>query len=371
MPPKQLHMLIKPASGSCNMRCAYCFYASLSGGGAPAGRLMDGRTVSAVIDRALETGAEHVCFSFQGGEPTLAGLDFFRAFTAEAEEKNRRGAALSYAIQTNGLCVDEAWVDFLRQKDFLVGISLDGTREVHDALRPDAAGRGTYGRVLSAARALMAAGVQTNALCVVSALVARHGAACYNALKRAGFCHVQFIPCVEPFEGFWGAGRHALTAEAYLGFLRAVFPLWCADLRAGRYVSVRYFDNLVHMAAGRPPEACGMLGFCPGQLIVESDGEVYPCDFYVLPELSCGNVHTHSIEQLVHAPARTEFVRASRAPHTDCLTCPVSALCRGGCRRDRQSDPAQVPGKNRYCEAYRAFLAEAAPHLADIAAHMR
>ncbi|MBR3692238.1 MAG: SPASM domain-containing protein [Clostridia bacterium] len=368
MPPENLHLLIKPASGACNMRCGYCFYASLAEGGAPSGQIMTPQTAELVIARAAETGARRICFAFQGGEPTLAGLPWFRRFTELAAARLPAGTRVEYHLQTNGLAINQEWAEFLAAHGFLVGLSVDGTREIHDRLRPDAAGKGTYGRVLTAARTLMAAGVETNALCVVSALSARHGAALYNGLKKAGFRHLQFIPCVEDFGG---SPLPPLTAEGYLTFLRAIFPLWYRDLREGNYVSVRYFDNLVHMVSGREPEACGMQGYCPGQLIVESDGRVYPCDFYVLPELVCGDLAKQTLAEIVSSPVRQKFCRESLEPHPDCPGCPVAVLCRGGCRRDRQTDPALPPGKNRYCGAYRQFLSEVLPALCDIRDHMQ
>lgn len=368
MSAESLHLLIKPASGACNMRCGYCFYANLAEGGAPSGRIMTERTAELVVSRAAETGARRMCFAFQGGEPTLAGLAWFRRFTELCKNKLPAQTRVEFNLQTNGLAIDGEWVEFLKENRFLVGISLDGTKDIHDALRPDAAGKGTHSRVLAAARALMAAGVECNALCVVSALSARHGAAVYNGLKKAGFRHIQFIPCVEDFGG--ETSVPPLTAKGYLTFLRSVFPLWYRDLREGKYVSVRYFDNLVHMVSGREPEACGMLGCCPGQLIVESDGKVYPCDFYVLPRLCNGDLAENSLAEIVDSSVRQKFCEESLAVHPDCRTCPVAPLCRGGCRRDRQKSSDGPVDKNRYCEAYRAFLAEALPALCDIRDHM-
>ena len=363
-----IHLLIKPASGACNMRCGYCFYANLAEGGAPTGKIMTEATAECVISRAAETGARRMCFAFQGGEPTLAGLAWFRRFVELCKKRLPGGTAVEYNLQTNGLAIDSEWVRFLAENRFLVGISLDGTKDIHDTLRPDVGGKGTHTRVLTAARALMAAGVACNALCVVSALSARHGAAVYNGLKKAGFRHIQFIPCVEDFGG--GTAVPPLTAKGYLTFLRAVFPLWYRDLREGNYISVRYFDNLVHMVSGREPEACGMLGRCPGQLIVESDGKVYPCDFYVLPELCTGDLHNNSFAEIVDSPVRRKFCEESLEVFRDCRACPVAPLCRGGCRRDRQEDPDGPVGKNRYCRAYREFLTEALPYLCDIRDHM-
>ena len=366
MPCQALHLLIKPASGACDLACRYCFYSSLGSAGAQAGEMMTEECADIVISRAYETGAADITFAFQGGEPTLAGLPFFRHFVGEAEARCPEGASLHWALQTNGVHIDGQWAAFLAEHRFLTGLSLDGTRDIHDYLRPDRRGEGTYARVMEAARLLSAAGAEFNLLCVVSAQVARHGVAVYNALRKTGCRFLQFIPCVEPFEGLPGAGPHFLTPEDYAQFLRAVFPLWYRDLCAGDYCSVRYFDNLVNMLAGFPPELCGMHGYCPGQFIVEADGKVYPCDFYVVPEWLCGDLHTDTIDEIAASPARQKFVADSQSVDPACRACPVAPLCRGGCRRDRQSSPTGALERNRYCAAYKDFLLFAAPYLEDV-----
>lgn len=368
MPIQGLNFLIKPASGRCNMRCGYCFYHSLMSVRSEEGRIMPCETAHTLIRRAYESGARSICFAFQGGEPTLAGLDFFRDFVDTAVQQNINKIKLDWAIQTNGLCVNEQWAAFFAENHFLVGLSIDGDKEIHDLLRLDAAGKGTYTRVLEAAHAMDRAGAEYNILCVISAQVARHGARVYNALKRNGFKFLQFIPCLDPFDGYEGqhTGIHSLTPQAYGTFLKTVFMLWYRDFMEGNYISVRYFDNLVNLAAGYSPEQCGMHGFCPGQFVVESDGGVYPCDFYVVPELKTGNIVDNSIEDILQSPVRQKFIEDSRVAAKQCGACAVYDLCRGGCRRDRQTGPEAPLTVTRFCPALKEFLFFARPYLAQI-----
>lgn len=202
---RQFSMLIKPASSLCNMRCRYCFYHDVaSHREAYSHGVMKERTAQAVIDRAFEhvgAGPAEITFGFQGGEPAVAGLDFFRAFTAYVREKQPAGVRVRYALQTNGTLLTDEWAAFLSEHDFLVGVSLDGSREVHDFLRLDKDGRGTYAAVTRGIRRLDAHGAAYNILAVVTRQMARHPRQVYAALTRAGYRYLQFIPCLRPLEG--------------------------------------------------------------------------------------------------------------------------------------------------------------------------
>lgn len=211
-------LLIKPASSLCGLRCRYCFYADeASNRASPSLGPMRAQTAQLLIRRAYEaadTGG-HVSFAFQGGEPTVAGLDFFRAFVRYAREQKPKRVSVHFSIQTNGVLLDEAWAAFLRDEDFLVGLSLDGCRALHDAHRVDADGKGTWARAVQAAALLKRYGVRTNALCVVTSLCARRPQKAYQSLKALGFDYLQFIACLDPIGRPRGAMPWSLTPEAY------------------------------------------------------------------------------------------------------------------------------------------------------------
>ncbi len=290
-----LMLLVKPVSGSCDLRCRYCFYAdeAQKRGRASYGR-MSAETLELLVREALSQAAGGCTFAFQGGEPTLAGLDFYEKLLELEKRYNRRHIPVQYAIQTNGCSLDRDWAAFFARNRFLVGLSLDGTREVHDAYRRDAAGEGSFQRVQRAAQLLQQAGVDFNVLTVVTNQTVRSIGKIYGYFKRSGLRYQQYIPCLDPLGEERGQTEYALTPEAYGEFLCRLFDLWYADLSHGDYVYIRYFENLAAMLLGRPPESCGMSGQCACGFTVEADGSVYPCDFYVLDPYLLGHIGEQS-----------------------------------------------------------------------------
>jgi len=361
MPP--LNLLIKPASSACNLRCAYCFYADEAQKRQMANRgIMPEAVVRAVVEKSLSAAEGSVSFLFQGGEPTLAGLEFFRRFVSLVDRCAPRGLAIHYAIQTNGTLLDEGWCRFFAEKHFLVGLSLDGDRTCHDRFRRDGEGRGTYEQVVKASRLLDRAGVDYNVLTVVTGPLARHIQSVFSSLCKGGFRFQQYIPCLDPLGEDRGGNRWSLTPAQYGDFLKTLFDLWYRELEQGRYWSIRYFDNLVWTLAGRPPELCSMRGCCGLQYLIEADGSVYPCDFYGLDEYKMGNVLDQTWAELDRAREKLGFIGQSQQVPEECRACRWYALCRNGCRRDRL-EAAGIPGKNYYCQSYSAFFDYALPRL--------
>ena len=368
---KFVNFLIKPASSLCNMRCRYCFYADEAAlrEAASAG-VMSGGTAEALLRAAFEAVDEGgaVSFAFQGGEPTLAGLDFFRGFAARAEALNRKRAQISYAIQTNGLAIDADWAAFLAERRFLVGLSLDGDKAVHDEFRVDAAGRGTWNRVTRSLALLQRAGAEVNALCVVTRRCARMAQRAYNNLKRLGLRHMQFIACLDPLEAGRGGEAYSLTPELYGEFLCSLFDAWYRDWKSGNYVSVRLFDDYVHLAMGFPAGTCATAGACGGCFVAEGDGTLYPCDFYCLDEWRLGHVGGAPLESLWLDGAGRRFLENSSRRPAECESCRWRRLCNGGCQRDRYvSDGVH----NYYCEAFKRLFDYAGGRIAEIAAAER
>ena len=224
MPP--LSILLKPASSGCNLRCAYCFYADEAGArSVPNYGLMSREVSHALIEKAAGAAEGSVSFLFQGGEPTLAGLDFFRDFTERVGQAVPRGLAVRYALQTNGTLLDGAWCRFLRENRFLAGLSLDGSRDCHDRFRRDGAGKGTYDRVVRAARLMEREGVEFNVLTVVTGYLARHIRSVFTALCGAGFRFQQYIPCLDPLMVERGGQGYSLGPAQYGTFLKTLFDL--------------------------------------------------------------------------------------------------------------------------------------------------
>lgn len=363
-----LSLLIKPASGNCNMRCRYCFYADeLDNREIRSYGKMSVDTMHTIVDKAMEYGDYECTIAFQGGEPTLAGLDFYRDLVAyvTAHEKPKK-LKIHYALQTNGYLINEEWAAFLGENHFLVGVSLDGIKEIHDRYRLDAAGKGTYQRVISAIRLLEKHQVEYNILTVVTAATARNGQKIYNYFKKNHFGYQQYIECLDPIGEEPGQHEYSLTPEKYGEFLKSMFDAWYLDMRSGTYVYNRYFENLMMIMAGQQPESCNMRGVCGKQWVFEADGSVYPCDFYALDQWRLGNIQENSFEEMDEKRDELGFIQWSMRQQEDCQKCRWFGLCRNGCRRNREPVTAEHTNRNYFCKSYQMFFEYAYPRLEEI-----
>ncbi|MDO4284713.1 MAG: anaerobic sulfatase maturase [Eubacteriales bacterium] len=361
----ELAVLLKPASGDCDLRCAYCFYRDEMQGRERAsyGR-MDVQTLRSIIEKCIESSERACHFAFQGGEPTLCGLSFFEEVIRAEKEFNRRDIQITNTIQTNGMALDENWAEFLRENGFLVGISVDGLSFVHDKYRVRADGSGTYAEIEKKIAMLQRMEVPFNVLTVVTPLLAKKAERIYQDYKEKGWRYPQFIPCLDPLEGKTGKDPvRSLRPADYAIFLKDLFDCWYSDLLQGEPLSISQFDQYVGMLRGKAPLTCGMGGNCSVQYVTEADGSVYPCDFYVLDSYRLGNFRTDSIDQIDTYRKKTGFTEELRQLPKKCGMCPYYVLCRNGCRRYR--DPET--GQNRLCEAYREFFSYTAKRIALLA----
>lgn len=336
-------LLIKPVSGDCNLRCGYCFYREHAIGES---RIMAESTVDALLSMMFDSSMEACSFLFQGGEPTLAGLTFFERFVALAREKNRLNVPVLYAMQTNGMHIDEKWADFLNRNNFLVGISLDGTRIVHNAYRKQIDGSGSYDIVERSTRILQNAGVAFSILLTVTDKMTRSAKEVWENCISHGWNNMHIIPCLPD-----GGIKQALTPSEYGLFLCDLFDCWYASLLGGRYVSIRLFENYVGLLSGGKFELCGLTGRCDAMIVVERDGSCYPCDFFVSPEWKIGDVKSDTIESL-RKKARDVFIsKNQRSVMARCSSCQYRRICGGGCKGYR--DPA---GEFYFCSSMRLFF---------------
>lgn len=363
-----LSLLIKPASGNCNMRCRYCFYADeLDNREIRSYGKMSVDTMHTIVDKAMEYGDYECTIAFQGGEPTLAGLDFYRDLVDYVTaHENPKKLKIHYALQTNGYLINEEWAAFLGENHFLVGVSLDGLKEIHDRYRLDAAGKGTYQRVISAIRLLEKHQVEYNILTVVTAATARNGQKIYNYFKKNHFGYQQYIECLDPIGEEPGQHEYSLTPEKYGEFLKSMFDAWYLDMRSGTYVYNRYFENLMMIMAGQQPESCNMRGVCGKQWVFEADGSVYPCDFYALDQWRLGNIQENSFEEMDEKRDGLGFIQWSMRQQEDCQKCRWFGLCRNGCRRNREPVTAEHTNRNYFCKSYQMFFEYAYPRLEEI-----
>ncbi|SDL04754.1 anaerobic sulfatase maturase [Natronincola ferrireducens] len=366
MPP--LSIMIKPASGLCNMHCKYCFYKDVTKNRQQESYgIMKLETLEHTIRKALNY-AEGMCsIVFQGGEPTLAGLEFFKHVIKYEEKYNYKKLPISNSIQTNGYELNEEWAEFFRENDFLVGLSIDGTKTTHDAYRMDMQGKGTHNRIMEKVALLNKYKVEFNVLTVVNAETAKNIDDIYDFYKKNNLRYLQFIPCLDPLETPQGGEEFSLTPQQYGEFLKTLFDLWYQDMKKGNYIYIRYFENLVAMLMGYPPESCDMAGTCSIQYVVEGDGGVYPCDFYVLDKYKLGDINTESYQQLNKQRLTNGFITSSLAHHDKCKNCQYFYLCRGGCKRNKEQLQDGSFGENVFCGAFQDFFHHAMLRLQEIA----
>lgn len=398
--PVQFHVMIKPAGSACNLNCAYCFYLgkAVLPGGPGCGRMSD-ETLELLIRRYIEDVTEdEVVFTWQGGEPTLLGLDFFRKVLDLEAKHARPGQRIQNDLQTNGTLLDDAWCAFLKEHRFLVGLSVDGPRDLHDAFRVAKDGSPTFDRVVRAAKLLKKHGVPFNTLTCVHRLNARHPLDVYRFLRREiGATHIQFTPIVEP-KGFdrtapQTADRARMPrdgeAPARPGTPDSIVTDWSVDPDDWGYflcktfdewrnrdlgkVLVNQFETLVSQHLGLGPQLCVYGEQCGKAVAVEHDGSVYACDHYVYPEHRIGHVHDGGLARTVFSRSQVKFGYAkSESLPAFCRACPYLADCRGECPKNRIIRTADgEPGLNYLCRGFRRFFAHAVPEVERITSELR
>ena len=360
---KPFQLLVKPVSADCNSRCAYCFYrrAEALYPESPRHR-MSNETLEKMVREFLALGQPESVFSWQGGEPTLAGLDFFEEVVRLERHYGVGGQVVGNALQTNGLLLDERWAEFLARYQFLVGLSLDGPEAVHNTFRKNAAGEGHFDQVLAAAELLRAAGVAFNILAVVSTANVGRAAEVYRFFRGQGFRFIQFVPCLERDPSGEGLTPFSITPEAYGKFLCELWDAWMQD--GIPEVSIRDFDSYLSRRLQGKHRLCTYQPHCGQYLVVEHNGDVYPCDFFVDAERRLGNLADRRLDEFLRLPAGNAFARAKAPGDAECIKCTWRSHCHGGCQKDRLTPAGTPAGRSRFCEAYRAFFRHAEPDLA-------
>lgn len=352
MPPVSL--MIKPASSLCNLSCEYCFYRDVAENRQHLGfGIMTNETAEILIKKTLAfAGGESVAFAFQGGEPTMAGIEYFRHFTQCVSRENILGSNIFYSIQTNGTLIDDEWAEFLAKNNFLTGLSLDGDY-MCNKFRKKPSGTNSYYQIINAAECLKRKGAEFNILTVLTCFCADNGERVYKYFRSKGFGYLQFIPCLRPF-GSEEESELYMTPGQYGDFLVRVFNLYVKDYVRGNYISIRQFDNWVRLYLGQPAEQCGVCGYCSHQFVAESNGSIYPCDFYCTDEYLLGNILNSDFESMANCETAHAFIRESLDVPEKCRSCRFYPMCRaGGCKRTRQSGD--------YCLAYKKFFSSCLP----------
>ncbi|MDO4492069.1 MAG: SPASM domain-containing protein [Lachnospiraceae bacterium] len=358
---KKINLLIKPVSGLCNMDCRYCFYKKeISRCQTVRPEIMSREMSELLAKRICEDAYDEIHITFQGGEPTLAGLNYYQEFLEIVNRYRKRGQKISFSLQTNGLLIDASWAEFFRKNHFLIGLSYDGTDFLHDRYRKTSDGKSTSDQVKNAWQSLRSYGVETNLLCVVTKQAAKKPERLYQNMKQMGGQYLQFIPCIGETDLY---PEWCLTEELYCYFLKTVFDMWYLDWKKGAYVSIRQFDDFVHLMCGHHPSNCAACGNCGGYLVIENDGSAFPCDFYVEDAWYLGNIQKLSLEQLLLSQKMLRF-KGNKVLPEECSQCQYYRLCMGGCKNDYLVENKTI--RNRFCRAFRNFFDYAGSRIAEI-----
>jgi uncharacterized protein len=363
--PTAFHVLAKPTGAICNLDCKYCFFLSKQELYPDSRFRMNDAMLERFIRQQLESQGPQATIAWQGGEPTLMGLDFFRQSIAFTHKYLRPDQRVQHTIQTNGTLIDEEWCAFLHENNFLVGLSIDGPRDLHDAYRVDKRGRPTFDKVIWAASLMQQHAVEFNVLCTVHAKNADYPLEVYRYFRdQLGAHFIQFIPIVERVnsdgrtrlqEGTTVTDRSVL-AEQWGSFLRTIFDEWVKhDVGT---VFVQMFDAALASWVGAPPAVCVFSETCGDAVALEHNGDVYSCDHFVEPKYLLGNIGGTSLADLVNSPRQRAFGNAKRdSLPRYCRECEVRFACHGECPKNRFiSAPDGEPGLNYLCAGYKAFF---------------
>ena len=353
-------VLVKPAGPDCNLNCTYCFYLEKAElfPETPRHRMSD-EIQEEMIRQVMQQSGDSVSIAWQGGEPTLMGLDFYKR-AIELEMKYGHGQTVGNGLQTNGTILNLEWAEFLKKYDWLVGISLDGPEHIHNRYRLDNAGKGTHKKVEDNIRMLLENGVAVNVLATLNDYSVQFPDETYDYFKSLGLTWMQFIPIVEtdPRDPS-RAAPFSVSAKAYGEFLCRMFDLWLADFENGQPTTqVRHFDSVFYPYVGLEAPECTMMKECGPYVVVEHNGNVYSCDFFVDPKWKLGNVMTNRMTAMLNSKKQQAFGAAKAVLPGECRRCPWLSKCYGGCTKDRIKDP-QDNRKPRFCQSYKMFFAHA------------
>ncbi len=347
-------LLVKPSGANCNLNCDYCFYLEKE-------NLFRGQTfrmsddiLKEIITQAMEQSGQEINFLWQGGEPTLMGLDFFKKIVVLQKEFGK-GKIIANGFQTNGVLLNNEWARFLYEQKFLVGLSLDGPKHIHDFYRKNKNGKGSWVGVYNNYFELKKNKVEVNILATVNNYSAHYPREIYSFFKNMNVDFIQFIPIfekegdkLEPF---------SVLPEDYGNFLVKIWELWLADFNRGKAPNIRTFEAIFANYLGLPSSECTFANECGNYLVVEHNGDVFSCDYFVQPETKLGNIQTHSLDEMLNSAKQKEFGLRKRKKNSDCSACKYYKFCYGGCPKYRFSKNGE--SFNYHCNAYKIFFDKA------------
>jgi uncharacterized protein len=361
---QSISLLLKPTSSLCNLSCAYCFYRRVRDIYPSMPTKMSLPVAECVIRKTLCADAPHNSFCWQGGEPLLMGLDFFRDIVALQKKYVRPGQVIENSLQTNGLMLDDQWCKFLRQENFLVGISLDGPAEIHDFYRKDFAQKGTFAEVMAGIGLMKKHDVQFNILCLLTDRNIKSPLELYDFFRSHDFRFLQFINCFENDALSNSPEPFSVHGEETGEFYVQLFDEWFA--RDFFNVSIRFFEDILMYLVDGVKASCCYNDACASYLVVEYNGDCYPCDFFVFKEWKIGNLMESGIRTLMASPLRKRFASRKADLAKACTTCRIAPFCKGDCTRFRYLPETGYKNISEYCTAIKMVYSHIEPHLPEI-----
>jgi len=366
---KPFHIMCKPVCGVCNLDCAYCYYTMKPRELYPDVEkfMMTDEVLESYTKQYLETMPVRCEFGWQGGEPTLAGLEFFQKAAEFQKKYTKPGQVVTNALQTNGTLLDDAWCEFLAANNYLVGISLDGPPQWHDTFRRDRGNNPTFHRAWAGVELLRTHGVEFNVLVTLNSVNAPHAGDIYRYFANRGIQYVQFIPILER-TGDDEPTDFSCTAEQFGNFMLDVFDLWAS--RDVGNVSERLIDNVLHQLIYGQASTCCYADRCANAHVLEFNGDLYVCDHFVYKEWCIGNIMERPLAELVRDDLLDKFAELKTESPAKCRDCEFFPFCRGGCPKHHRPIGRDPERFNHFCEGYKKFFREALPELRGMAEYI-
>ena len=352
-------VLIKPSSSLCNIKCKYCFYIDeaqnrkIENNG-----IMTEKVMTAIIDKVLQNADKNILFSFQGGEPTTAGIEYFNSFIDYVNNRNKKNININYSIQTNGILIDDKWCELFKKNNFLVGLSFDMIKDIHDKYRTDKIGNATYNKVLETKKLFDAFNIEYNILTVLTSELSKYPKDVYKKIKKLNIKYTQFIPCLSEINSC--NNEYSIKPKEFSNFYKEIFSLWKEDFFNNIYYSIQFFDNIIPLlGGGYAPMSCGINGICTNQMIIESNGDVFPCDFYCLDNYKLGNIADEDFDNIFYNQKAKDFINEktdiiNNDDYKLCRSCRYFQICKLGCKRMLEN--MYIDNKDKTFCGYKDFL---------------
>ena len=376
-------LLIKPSGSDCNIDCRYCFYKHRAPDVGQGRQRMSDEVLEKLVKDYMELRFATSGFAWQGGEPTLMGLDFYKKAVELQEKYGGTGQEVGNSLQTNAILLNEKWCRFLHNSKFLVGISIDGPKELHDYYRIDHCGTGTFDRVMRAIENCKEYKVEFNTLTLLNDKNVEHPDELFDFFIENGVKYLQFIPCVETDQATGEVEDFSITPQQYGEFLCKMFDRWYGY--GPQNLSIRDFDSILSYCVMGRQTICTFDKQCSQYIVIEHTGDAFCCDFFVEPRWRLGNIFETPIEKLAASSRKRTFARAKQNLCNKCLVCRHLLICRGGCMKDRiptvchserseesllSFDQDNFGRESYFCESYKRFFDYAMPRFMQIAAQI-